>query len=114
MDGNQPFEIGVVRREGDLVVSPSGEIDMATAPEVRRVVGGRDPGVTRVVLDLRRVTFMDTSGLQLLIELNRAMQEAGVAFAAVPGPRSVQRLLDMAGLTGRLHIVESVDGAADG
>jgi anti-anti-sigma factor len=114
MDGNQPFEIGVVRREGDLVVSPSGEIDMATAPEVRRLVDERDPGVTRIVLDLRGVTFMDTSGLQLLIELDRGMQEAGVEFAAVPGPRSVQRLLDMAGLTGRLRLLESVDGAPDG
>lgn len=112
MDGKQPFEIGVARRAGHLVVSPTGEIDMATAPEVRRIVRARDADVTGVVLDLSGVDFMDTSGLQLLIELNRGMEADGLDFAVVRGPRGVQRLLDIAGLTGRLRIVESVDAVA--
>jgi anti-sigma B factor antagonist len=107
------FAVGV-RHVGDTdVVSPAGEIDIATAPAVRdalaATVGGR-----RLVLDLRGVQFMDTSGLQLLIEEQRRSRERGGAFAVVPGPARVQRLLDVAGLTSRLELVPAPEEAAAG
>jgi anti-sigma B factor antagonist len=94
-------------------VAPAGEIDIATAPAVRRAliatVGNR-----RLVLDLRGVEFMDTSGLKLLVSEHRRARERGGTFAIVQGPARVQRLLDVAGLTGRLHAVGAEEAAAVG
>ena len=107
----QQIEV-VVSHAGDTdVVAPSGAIDIATAPAVRRAliatVGGR-----RLVLDLRGVEFMDSSGLQLLVQEHRRARERGGTFAITQGCTQVQRLLDLAGLTGRLRTVVPEQDAA--
>jgi anti-sigma B factor antagonist len=113
MYGATPIEVQVAHVGDTDVVSPAGEIDIATAPDVRRAllatVGGR-----RLVLDLRGVEFMDTSGLKLLVDEHRRARERGGRFAIVEGPPRVQRLLDVAGLTGRLQVVGAIDDLAAG
>ena len=113
MSGSSTIEVAVSHVGETDVVSPAGEIDIATAPDVRRAmlmtVGGR-----RLVLDLRGVVFMDTSGLQLLLEEQRRARERGGAFAIVAGPPRVQRVLKVAGLTGRLEHVAAPEEPATG
>jgi anti-anti-sigma factor len=53
-----------------------------------------------VLLDLREVGFMDTSGLRLVIEEQQRAASNGYRFAVVPGSRKVQRLFEIAGLAG--------------
>ena len=53
-----------------------------------------------LILDLRGVGFMDTSGLRLVIEEQRRAAGAGYRFAVVRGPSRVQRLFEIAGLAG--------------
>jgi anti-sigma B factor antagonist len=108
-----PFSADASRQGAAYVVSPAGDLDMATVPIVREAVQRRDrePGTDLLVLDLRRVTFMDTSGLQLLVEQLRRSEQDGHSFAVVRGPRAVQRLLDVAGLTSALRMVDSPEEA---
>src|SRR5919199_350532 len=98
------------RRDGPaLVVSVTGEVDLATAPEVK--AAATDPGAQRLVLDLQQVGFMDTSGIRLVVELMRVESQGGAELHVVAGHQAVLRLFDMAGLTGRLRIARSVDEA---
>jgi anti-sigma B factor antagonist len=51
------------------------------------------------VLDLRSVTFLDTSGVRLVVAEQRRAQEEGHRFAVVRGPDTVQRIFDISGLS---------------
>jgi anti-anti-sigma factor len=96
-------------RDGALLIAVQGEIDLSTAPEVRDAAG--TPQATRVILDLRAVGFMDTSGIRLVVELMRAEEAGGAELTVVADNPPVLRLFDMAGLTPRLRLVRSVDEA---
>jgi anti-sigma B factor antagonist len=71
---------------------------MATAGQVEAAL--RDGGTKHevVVLDLRGVTFLDTSGIRLVVSEQRRAEEAGHRFAVVRGPRPVQRIFSISGL----------------
>lgn len=56
----------VNRSDGEIVVSVAGDIDTLSAPEFADVVQGVATTDSRLVIDLSRVTFMDSSGLSVL------------------------------------------------
>ncbi len=95
------LRVRVVRDVGDVVVAPSGEIDIASAPvlerELRALAVERDE---RLVIDLRAVDFLDSSGLRLLIALRNTAKRAGWRLVVVPGPARVQRIFDLTGTRG--------------
>ena len=102
-----------VRCEGTMaVISPHGEIDVATVDAVREQVAACEADASTLVLDLRGVAFMDTSGLQLVFELHRRATEGTFAFAVVRGPRQLQRLFDIAGFGDRLRLLDDPAEAA--
>ncbi len=111
MDSND-FNV-VVRREGAaLVVAPEGELDMATVDSLRASLD--DLGDARsLVLDLRGLDFLDTSGLQLVFEQQRRAEREGFSFVLVRGQRHVQRLFDIAGMNDRLTIVDDLRDVQD-
>jgi anti-sigma B factor antagonist len=104
MDDDHDFRVSRHVDGSTAVVVPTGEIDLLTVEAVRSELDAarRDAGV--VVLDLRAVTFLDSSGLRLLVEAAR--DGPGDAFAVVPGPARVQQLLELTGLAGRLRFVD--------
>ena len=89
---------GIDVREGPegTVVTPRGELDMATAGELRDALDAVDGPLT---LDLSALRFVDTSGLRLVLEVTDQARRAGRAFAVVPGIPAVQRLFEVAGVT---------------
>jgi anti-anti-sigma factor len=99
----------VVRREGAaLVVAPEGELDMATVDSLREALEGDRGDAPILVLDLRGLGFLDTSGLQLVFEQQRRAEQEGFSFVLVRGQRHVQRLFEIAGMNDRLTIVDEV------
>lgn len=115
MEAPAPFTVDVSRVGDALVIAPEGEVDIATVSVIREALDDHGLDATSLVLDCRRVEFMDTSGLQLLVQLRRRCEESGRRFAVVRGPRAVQRLLDIAGLSPILRLVDSPEEAvADG
>jgi anti-anti-sigma factor len=104
----------VVRREGAaLIVAPEGELDMATVDTLRAQLEAGLGDARVLVLDLRGLNFLDTSGLQLVFEQQRRAEQEGFAFVLVRGQRHVQRLFDIAGMNDRLTIVDDVKDAQD-
>lgn len=84
------------------VVSVSGEIDLATVDRVERVAADALASAESVALDLREVTFIDSTGLRLLLELDDLAMAGGRALTLLPGA-TVTRLLELTGLDRRFQ-----------
>lgn len=85
---------------GATVVAARGDIDLSTLAKAMTALDRARAGVDLLVLDLRGVGFMDTSGLRLVIEEQQRAAHGGYRFRIVPGPSRVQRLFEIAGLAG--------------
>jgi len=102
--GVRPERIG-----STLLVSVSGELDIASAPRVREAVeDGLDDAVRAVVLELAGVGFLDSSGLRALIDVAAGCESAGRAFALASPSSRVERLLGMVGLAERFTVLGDV------
>ena len=81
------------------LVAVSGELDMSNSPELRRrVTAALRGGRACVVIDLGRLTYMDSSGLAALIAAHQATTARGGRLALVIGSDSVRRTLQVRGL----------------
>jgi anti-sigma B factor antagonist len=96
-----------VEPERDVVrICPAGEVDLATVGVVReRVADVTSAGFRRVVIDLRQVTFLDSTGLRLLLELNAASQSDGWELGVIQGSAEVQRVFEVTGLRSLLPFI---------
>jgi anti-anti-sigma factor len=97
-----------VRQEADGVrICPAGEIDVATIGRLReRLDEAMVPGVSRLILDLRDVTFIDSTALHLALDADARAARNGTAFSIIAGPPAVQRTFEVAGMSERLPFVE--------
>ncbi len=88
-------------------VRPVGEIDLATAGRVRRKIDECvAEGCERVVLDLQDVSFMDSSGVHLVLDADAAARAASWELLVIEGPWQVQRVFELTGLRERLTFVD--------
>jgi anti-sigma B factor antagonist len=93
-------------RDGDAWwIRPIGELDLDTAPQLDSELETlRTGGAGRVVLDMRALTFMDSTGLRLVIRWDTNAKEEGFEFAIVPGPDVVQRVFRLTGMDDHLPV----------
>lgn len=92
--------------DGAVELSLVGELDLATIGRLERELDQVTAAEKRVVLDLRRLQFVDSTGLHALLRADRRLSEAGGQLTLVRGPRAVERLFALTGLDTRLHIVD--------
>jgi anti-anti-sigma factor len=107
------FDVDTHRQGSTLVVVPRGEIDLATVDIVRDAVERDRQSGEDIVLDLRDVGFMDTSGLRYVLELVDRAPREGFELRLVRGPTAVQRVFEVSGLEPRLPFVDELDGAGE-
>jgi len=100
------FDVAIHHRGSALVVVPTGEIDLATVGHVRDAVDRERRPEQDVVLDLREVSFMDTSGLRYVLEVVERADRDGFSVQIVRGPAAVQRVFEVSGLDPRLPFVD--------
>jgi len=102
----EPFSIDVEPRHGKVVVRPHGEVDLATAPQLDvKLRELRDSGFEHLIVDLREVDFLDSSGLRTLLLWDDTAHKEGLEFGLVAGRPAVQRLFDVTGVRDRLRFV---------
>jgi anti-sigma B factor antagonist len=101
---------------GTAVVALDGELDLSGAgrleQEIERIAAV--DGTRTVVLDLRGLDFMDSSGLRLVALADRRVAQMGGRLVLVRGAETVQRVFDITRMTERLTFVDGPEALADG
>jgi anti-sigma B factor antagonist len=105
------FTCEVTHADGCATVRPAGELDMATVELVEAPL--RDVtslGFREVVLDLRGLTFLDSTGISLLVRWQRLARGDGFRFGIVMGDERILRPLEITGVLGVLDVVHPAGG----
>ena len=102
-----PLSVETTQVDGSCTVALSGELDVATAgPAEETLLGIEGESPARLVLDLRQLRFIDSTGLSLLINADRRGRKAGRPVTIVSGTGPSRRILHTVGLDTRLDVVE--------
>jgi anti-sigma B factor antagonist len=87
-------------------ISPIGEMDVATVPVVEaHLTELTAAGFKQLTLDLRGISFLDSTGLRTILEWDARSRADGFSFNLVAGPPTVQRLFDLTSTTSRLTFI---------
>ena len=98
--------------DGLGLVELSGEVDLYTAPRFKEdLVGLIETGVEAIVVDLSRVTFIDSTALGVIIGGVKRLRERDGRLAIVAGSRPVVRILGITGLDQVLTVFDTRDEA---
>jgi anti-sigma B factor antagonist/stage II sporulation protein AA (anti-sigma F factor antagonist) len=88
-----------VRRDGNATtIVAAGALDLASAAELRTAAYEASDGARDVVLDLRGLTFIDSSGLGTLLNLRGELRREGVGMLVEAEDGAVRRALETTGL----------------
>jgi anti-sigma B factor antagonist len=97
----QPFSLAVIPHRERVTLVPIGELDILTAHELEREAGDlATAGFRRLVVDLRKTEFLDSSGLRVLLALREDARSNGHAVSLVQGSDAVQRIFRVTGTDG--------------
>lgn len=97
------FRCEVIPERDHVRVAPSGELDMASVPLLDQAIQElRDAGFDHVVVDLRQLCFLDSTGLRLLLQLTAAARADSHRLELIEGPPEVQRIFEITKTLGAL------------
>jgi len=100
------FSVTELDHEGHHTLLLTGELDLASVPILEAATLRACTHRSGLTVDLRNLTFLDASGIRAIIYANELYKHLGYAFSLVPGPRSIQRLFTLTGLTDTLTFIE--------
>ena len=111
--GSGPGPIEVSHAASRTLVTIGGDVEMMTLPRIAATLGQLrfDAGQV-VVLDLRQVTFLDSSGLGAVVALHRRVAQAGARLGVVSGP-GTDHLFALTNLRQVLSLHATPDGAVE-
>ena len=94
------------------VLTVAGEVDLATSPDLREAIAGAiDSGAHELWVDLCGTSFMDSSGLHVLIDANERAKALRRRLSIVCPPGNVRRIFDLTGLAVSLPVYDDVGSA---
>jgi anti-sigma B factor antagonist len=100
---------------GDALIALTGELDISGAPaldeEIDRLAG--EDGVRRIVLDLRELEFMDSSGLRTVALAERRLAAAQRPLVLIKGPETVQRVFAITRMDDHLTFLDGPEALDD-
>ncbi len=109
------FRVDVQPERALVRVCPVGEVDLDTVgdvtAEIQRLCAA---GFEHIVLDLRGTTFLDSTGLRLVLDAQAASSRDGWDFCVLRGPPQVQRTFEAAGMLARVRFVDDGRSPAPG
>lgn len=93
---NRLLSVHVTRDEDQLAITPTGDVDMSTAGKLDDAVRTAEAtDAKRIVIDLSEVTFMDSTGLKLLLEAGARARANSNRLRLIRGSRRVQRVFEL-------------------
>jgi anti-sigma B factor antagonist len=84
-------------------VKVSGEIDIAAAPALATALSTAAHDAEQVIVDLSDVTFIDSTGLHVILTAHDELRRSSGRLVLIPGPGPVQRLFEITGVANRLE-----------
>jgi anti-sigma B factor antagonist len=109
------FTVQLQPRSDVALITVSGELDIASAPELEQTLEQIRPELTTlVIVDLRELEFMDSTGLSIIVRAHQRLAESGCELTLIKGQPQVQRLLDLTGVADRLRLVAEPDELLNG
>jgi anti-sigma B factor antagonist len=103
------------------LVALRGELDVSTTPKVEHALLQLEgEGASVIIIDLRGLTFLDSSGLRLILEADARARREDRRLLVVPGPPEVQRVFRVTLTDARIEFVEDplaiepIEGGAGG
>ncbi len=108
-----PLEVTAEEHPGQTRVVLTGELDIASTQQFEReLTAAEAQAQDALVVDLRRVEFVDSTGLRALISADERARAAGRRLIVVRGPGAVERLLTITQLDQRLELVDDPDSVS--
>ena len=108
----QHFEVSARDlRPGTRDIQIEGELDLAVAGQLDEVLSVAVEECRQVLVGLERCTFIDSSGIAVILRARNRMQEAGNRLAVYAPTDQVLRILSMTGLTSNSLVFDSADEA---
>lgn len=99
------------RRDGTIVVTLAGELDVAGAPIVRQaLVDALNDGAPLLVVDLSQLGFIDSTGLGVLVGALKRAHSMDAEFVLANPSRAVSRVFEIAGLDRVMPVESTEDG----
>lgn len=108
MSDLEPFAVEVQRRDDVAIVQPRGELDLATVNTLSAALDGIE-GAERLVLDLRGLSFIESTGLHMLVALHRRAERDGFQLTLIAPAAPVDRAIQLCGLDRVLPLVAAAD-----
>ena len=109
------LEVESEERDGLVRISLRGELDLSTVTrvedELRRAEAKHPP---LIALDLARLTFLDSTGLRLVLTADERARHEGRRLVIVRGPEAVDRVFSITRLDERLRIVDDLSALGHG
>lgn len=103
----QILEVEIEERDGLVRLVLRGELDLSTVGKVQDALHEVETGAPPViVLDLAKLTFLDSTGLRCLVTADQRARENGRRLVIVRGPDAVQRVFAITRLEERLEMVD--------
>jgi anti-anti-sigma factor len=101
-----PLTVRTAHQPGIFVIAPYGELDLATTADVQRELDRAERSdATEIVLDLSGLTFIDSTGIRLVLHADQRSRADGNRLKLLPGRDQVHGVFRLCGLTERLPFV---------
>jgi anti-sigma B factor antagonist len=107
----QGLAVTVSHERGVVIAAVDGAIDLSTVAVLRKRLFGLADGGEPLIVDLNRVSFIDSTGLGVLIGTARRAAEHGATLHAVCSRPQTRKLLWLTGVDRRIPLTATVDGA---
>lgn len=102
------------RLNGAIILSIQGEVDLANAASLRtELTSAVGTGARLIVLDLTNLRYIDSSGINVLLETHRAFAKDGCLIALAVVPSKIQRILKIVGLEQLMPMYQTVETAVE-
>jgi anti-sigma B factor antagonist len=109
------FGLEVTRDHARVSLRASGEVDLTTAGMLEaRIIQHLDRPGARVVVDLRPVSFIDSSGIRALIAADQRARQLHASVSFIVGGGQTRRVLELTGLVEVLHLESTPDDEGHG
>ena len=106
------FEISTATTEGSTsIISVTGEVDLSTSDQLAEAVWVAASRTRHLVLDLSACTFIDSSGLRVVLCMHKDLAEDGKATAVVASDGHVRKLLSLTAIDQSIRVFPALGDA---